>query len=146
VLERNGRQPNELEQSTFRDTIDLEPCDKAVSTKDMQTQCPSVILEMDFSKGDIVGNFPLHCHILEHEDGGMMAIMSVLPAERTSRAGSATLISSFFQKYFRPDVKLTKSISSGANVFGDTICRALAQNGKSLKVGPAKMIVVTTLN
>jgi FtsP/CotA-like multicopper oxidase with cupredoxin domain len=80
VLARNGRLPNLLEQSTLRDTIDLEPCSKAIVGAAMKEDCPSLLLEMDFSKGDIIGNFPLHCHILEHEDGGMMAIMSVLPA------------------------------------------------------------------
>ena len=39
---------------------------------------PSVKLRMDF-RGDSVGDFVYHCHILGHEDGGMMAIIRVLP-------------------------------------------------------------------
>lgn len=39
---------------------------------------PSVTLLMDF-RGHVVGDFVYHCHILEHEDGGMMAIIRVLP-------------------------------------------------------------------
>ena len=39
---------------------------------------PSVKLRMDF-RGPEVGDFVYHCHILEHEDGGMMAIIRVLP-------------------------------------------------------------------
>jgi suppressor of ftsI len=27
-----------------------------------------------------IGNFVFHCHILEHEDGGMMNIIQVVPA------------------------------------------------------------------
>jgi FtsP/CotA-like multicopper oxidase with cupredoxin domain len=34
---------------------------------------------MDF-RGEITGNFVYHCHILNHEDKGMMAIIQVNPA------------------------------------------------------------------
>ncbi len=40
---------------------------------------PSVTLRMDF-RGSVVGDFVYHCHILEHEDGGMMATIRVKPA------------------------------------------------------------------
>lgn len=33
---------------------------------------------MDFSRKEQVGSFVYHCHILEHEDGGMMAAITVL--------------------------------------------------------------------
>ena len=39
---------------------------------------PSVTLRMDF-RGPDIGDFVYHCHILGHEDGGMMAIIRVLP-------------------------------------------------------------------
>jgi FtsP/CotA-like multicopper oxidase with cupredoxin domain len=39
---------------------------------------PSVTVRMDFRGADI-GDFVYHCHILGHEDGGMMAIIRVLP-------------------------------------------------------------------
>ena len=39
---------------------------------------PSVKLRMDF-RGPDVGDFVYHCHILGHEDGGMMATIRVLP-------------------------------------------------------------------
>ena len=39
---------------------------------------PSVTLRMDF-RGPTVGDFVYHCHILGHEDGGMMAIIRLLP-------------------------------------------------------------------
>ncbi len=38
----------------------------------------AVTMRMDF-RGDIVGEFVYHCHILEHEDNGMMAKILVLP-------------------------------------------------------------------
>jgi FtsP/CotA-like multicopper oxidase with cupredoxin domain len=40
---------------------------------------PSVKVRMDF-RGSTVGNFVYHCHILGHEDNGMMAIIQVNPA------------------------------------------------------------------
>jgi FtsP/CotA-like multicopper oxidase with cupredoxin domain len=39
---------------------------------------PSVTLRMDF-RGAVVGDFVYHCHILDHEDAGMMAIIRVKP-------------------------------------------------------------------
>jgi len=39
---------------------------------------PSIKVKMDF-RGPTVGDFVYHCHILDHEDFGMMAIIRVLP-------------------------------------------------------------------
>jgi FtsP/CotA-like multicopper oxidase with cupredoxin domain len=39
---------------------------------------PSVKVRMDF-RGPDIGDFVYHCHILGHEDNGMMAIVRVLP-------------------------------------------------------------------
>ena len=44
---------------------------------------PSVTLRMDF-RGPDVGDFVYHCHILDHEDNGMMAIIRVMPQTKTS--------------------------------------------------------------
>ena len=43
------------------------------------TPYPSVTLRMDFRDPDAVGTFVYHCHLLEHEDGGMMGTIRVLP-------------------------------------------------------------------
>jgi|KBSMisStandDraft_5_1062788.scaffolds.fasta_scaffold44498_2 FtsP/CotA-like multicopper oxidase with cupredoxin domain len=39
---------------------------------------PSIKVRMDF-RGAVAGDFVYHCHILDHEDRGMMAIIRVLP-------------------------------------------------------------------
>ncbi len=39
----------------------------------------SVTVRMDFSDPEIAGKFVYHCHILDHEDGGMMATIEVDP-------------------------------------------------------------------
>ena len=39
---------------------------------------PSVTVRMDF-RGSDIGDFVYHCHILEHEDKGMMQIIRVMP-------------------------------------------------------------------
>lgn len=49
---------------------------------------PSVTLRMDF-RGPDVGDFVYHCHILDHEDGGMMAIIRVLPATKESASDTS---------------------------------------------------------
>ena len=41
---------------------------------------PGVRLRMDFRDPNAVGTFVYHCHLLEHEDGGMMGLVTVEPA------------------------------------------------------------------
>jgi FtsP/CotA-like multicopper oxidase with cupredoxin domain len=38
-----------------------------------------VKIRMDFRDPNIIGTFLYHCHILEHEDGGMMGSIEVTP-------------------------------------------------------------------
>ncbi len=57
---------------TERDTIDV-PYWKG------EGPYPSVKLRMDFSDPNTVGTFLYHCHILKHEDMGMMGSIQVLP-------------------------------------------------------------------
>ncbi|UGY15360.1 multicopper oxidase domain-containing protein [Bradyrhizobium septentrionale] len=45
---------------------------------------PSVRLRMDFRDPSIVGTFVYHCHVLEHEDGGMMGRIKVVPRDTAS--------------------------------------------------------------
>jgi FtsP/CotA-like multicopper oxidase with cupredoxin domain len=42
---------------------------------------PSVRLRLDFRDPNSVGTFVYHCHLLEHEDGGMMGLIRVEPAD-----------------------------------------------------------------
>jgi FtsP/CotA-like multicopper oxidase with cupredoxin domain len=41
---------------------------------------PSVRVRMDFRDPNTIGMFPYHCHLLEHEDKGMMGTIRVVPA------------------------------------------------------------------
>ena len=70
VLARDGQTVNE---PLLRDTIDLPYWDGK------NPRYPSVKLRMDFRDPNIVGTFLYHCHILEHEDGGMMGSIRVVP-------------------------------------------------------------------
>jgi len=54
----------------------------------------SITVRMDFSDPNIVGTFVYHCHILEHEDGGMMGEIQVLPPGSTATATVAASASS----------------------------------------------------
>jgi FtsP/CotA-like multicopper oxidase with cupredoxin domain len=49
---------------------------------------PSVKVRVDF-RGPDIGDFVYHCHILGHEDNGMMAIVRVLPAKNSKQTTSA---------------------------------------------------------
>jgi len=59
----------------LRDTVNVPYFDLHM------TRYPSVRLRMDFRDPAIVGTFVYHCHLLEHEDGGMMGTIRVLPAD-----------------------------------------------------------------
>jgi len=53
---------------------------------------PSVTLRLDFRASNIVGTFVYHCHLLSHEDAGMMGAIKVLAvgsASRTTLTASA---------------------------------------------------------
>jgi FtsP/CotA-like multicopper oxidase with cupredoxin domain len=49
---------------------------------------PSVRLRMDFRDPNTVGTFMYHCHLLEHEDGGMMGLIRVDPADHDQTANA----------------------------------------------------------
>ena len=51
---------------------------------DSQHPYPSITVKLDF-RGPDVGDFVYHCHILDHEDAGMMAIIRVLPPEKAKQ-------------------------------------------------------------
>lgn len=70
LMERNGvpvSSPNLL------DTVNVPPWDHASGT------FPSVRIRLDFRYPETVGTFVYHCHILGHEDHGMMAKIQVDP-------------------------------------------------------------------
>jgi FtsP/CotA-like multicopper oxidase with cupredoxin domain len=70
LLERDGKPAVE---SALRDTIELRYWDGK------RAMYPSVKIRMDFRDPNIAGTFLYHCHILEHEDGGMMGSIAVVP-------------------------------------------------------------------
>ena len=45
---------------------------------------PSIRIRMDFRDPRIIGTFVFHCHLLEHEDRGMMATIEVVPPDSNS--------------------------------------------------------------
>jgi FtsP/CotA-like multicopper oxidase with cupredoxin domain len=47
---------------------------------------PSIRIRVDFRDPDIVGTFPYHCHLLEHEDKGMMGTIQVVPSSDAQAA------------------------------------------------------------
>jgi FtsP/CotA-like multicopper oxidase with cupredoxin domain len=61
----------------LRDTINVPFWDGKT------TKFPSVRLRMDFRNPEIAGIFPYHCHLLEHEDGGMMGLVRVEPSQES---------------------------------------------------------------
>jgi len=63
--------PVPKEQRQFYDTFQVPYWDQV-------GKYPSIKVRMDF-RGPVVGDFVYHCHILQHEDAGMMATIRVLP-------------------------------------------------------------------
>jgi FtsP/CotA-like multicopper oxidase with cupredoxin domain len=73
LLDWNGIPLNE---PFLRDTVNVAYWDG------QSPQYPSVRLRMDFRDPNVVGTFVYHCHLLEHEDGGMMGVIRVEPRSR----------------------------------------------------------------
>jgi FtsP/CotA-like multicopper oxidase with cupredoxin domain len=82
VMEVDGKP---VDDPTMRDTID-------VPYWSGKGPYPSVKLRMDFRDPSIEGTFLYHCHILKHEDMGMMGSIQVLP-KGTATATSIRLAS-----------------------------------------------------
>jgi len=74
-FEVNGSLPVATIQGQLMDMIEIPFWDG-----DPNHPYPSVRVRIDF-RGPDVGDFVYHCHILNHEDQGMMAIIRVLPAK-----------------------------------------------------------------
>ena len=64
-----------IDEPYLRDTVN-------VAYWSGQGPYPGVKLRMDFRDPNTIGTFPYHCHLLEHEDGGMMGTIRVVPAPR----------------------------------------------------------------
>jgi FtsP/CotA-like multicopper oxidase with cupredoxin domain len=79
LLEWNGVP---VDEPYLRDTINVTYWDGR------SPQCPCVKLRMDFRDPQIVGTFLYHCHLLEHEDGGMMGTIQVLPGIQPTQSRS----------------------------------------------------------
>jgi len=70
VLTKWGGVP--VNEPFLRDTVDVPYWDEK------SARYPTVPLRMDFRNPDATGTFVYHCHLLEHEDGGMMGAIRVL--------------------------------------------------------------------
>jgi FtsP/CotA-like multicopper oxidase with cupredoxin domain len=70
LLEYMGKQ---VKEDILRDTVNV-PYNNGRSLA-----YPSVRLRMDFRDPNTVGRFVYHCHLLEHEDKGMMGSIEVKP-------------------------------------------------------------------
>lgn len=77
LLDYLGRPVNE---PFLRDTVNVP------YYKNNMLAYPSVKLRMDFRDPNAVGTFVYHCHLLEHEDGGMMGMIRVEPADDAKAA------------------------------------------------------------
>ncbi len=65
-----------VDEPFLRDTINVPYWDGK------SPQFPSVKLRMDFRDPNAIGTFVYHCHLLDHEDGGMMGTIRVDPATK----------------------------------------------------------------
>jgi FtsP/CotA-like multicopper oxidase with cupredoxin domain len=72
LLERDG---NAVDEPYLRDGVAVPYWDG------VSKEYPSVKIRIDFRDPEIIGTFPYHCHILQHEDGGMMGTIQVVSAK-----------------------------------------------------------------
>jgi FtsP/CotA-like multicopper oxidase with cupredoxin domain len=71
-----------INDTFLRDTINIPYWDGKSAAY------PSVTLRMDFRDPNSVGTFVYHCHVLEHEDGGMMGTIRVQPRNQPARGSN----------------------------------------------------------
>jgi FtsP/CotA-like multicopper oxidase with cupredoxin domain len=70
LMDYRGKPVNE---PFLRDTVNVPYYDGRA------LEYPTVRLRMDFRDPNTAGDFLFHCHLLEHEDGGMMGLIRVEP-------------------------------------------------------------------
>jgi len=75
-----------VDEPFLRDTINVAYWDGK------SKQYPSVKLRMDFRDPNIIGTFVYHCHLLEHEDGGMMGVIRVVPKGSKNLLGAQAYV------------------------------------------------------
>jgi FtsP/CotA-like multicopper oxidase with cupredoxin domain len=80
LLEYNGMAVNE---NFLRDTVNVPYFNGRTLSY------PSVRIRVDFRDPNIVGTFPYHCHLLEHEDKGMMGTVEVVRPDSTEVESNA---------------------------------------------------------
>lgn len=78
-----------LVEPIFRDVLEIPTWSGRASDP-----YPNMTILLDFRSPLIVGQFPYHCHILGHEDKGMMAKIEVLPGKQAVAVTNAPQVSS----------------------------------------------------
>jgi FtsP/CotA-like multicopper oxidase with cupredoxin domain len=139
VLAQNGVAVND---PAIRDTIDLPYWSGS-------GPYPSVTLRMDFRDPNIVGNFVYHCHILQHEDGGMMGEIQVLPSAGLVSATTATASTSSVSP--NASITLTANVvdaSTGSSAPTGTVQFELngVNVGNAVTLSNGQAMLTTTIN
>jgi Multicopper oxidase/Bacterial Ig-like domain (group 3) len=139
VLEVNGQPVND---PAIRDTVDLPYWSGS-------GPYPSVKVRMDFRDPNIVGTFVYHCHILQHEDAGMMGEIQVLPSSGLPSTTTATASASSVT----PNGKITLTAnvvdtSSGASTPTGTVQFQLngLNVGSPTALTNGQALLTTTIN
>jgi FtsP/CotA-like multicopper oxidase with cupredoxin domain len=122
--------------TTRRDTIDIPHWSGNASDP-----YPSVTLLMDFRDPNIVGTFVYHCHILSHEDLGMMGMIQVLPGATTT-----TLTASPSTTSAGTSVALTATVAPAAGSGTPTGTVTFLNGSTILGTGTLNSSGVATLN
>lgn len=82
LLDSMGRPVNE---DFLRDTVNVP------YLKPRLLAYPSIRIRVDFRDPNTLGTFPYHCHLLEHEDKGMMGTIQVVsPASSMNQSSNAS--------------------------------------------------------
>jgi FtsP/CotA-like multicopper oxidase with cupredoxin domain len=86
-FELNGSKQISADNGQYLDTIQVPFWDQ-----NPNHPFPSVTLRIDF-RGNDIGDFVFHCHILSHEDLGMMNIVRVRPSPVSAASGMSPKLS-----------------------------------------------------
>ena len=105
-----------VDEPFLRDTINVGYWDG------VSKSYPSVKLRMDFRDANVAGTFVYHCHLLEHEDGGMMGLIRVEPEKPLCKFVRAFFLQPANRRLCgSPRIRCVNSVaqSTRCNIFGE---------------------------
>jgi FtsP/CotA-like multicopper oxidase with cupredoxin domain len=101
VLEENGRA---FKNPPLLDVVNVPFANPDAQMPPGYTPIPGRVRIKVYFPPEFVGDIPFHCHLMQHEDNGMMGIIRVLPAPSRAEAPGATAVADALDRLTNPPI------------------------------------------